>query len=66
MVPEQSIIDSIREVANEEGILLSPEGAATWKALNILVEKNTIHKSDTVVLLNTGSGYKYPEISGML
>jgi threonine synthase len=58
-VSEQALIDGIKEVAKTEGILLSPEGSATWKALTILVEKNTINKSDKVLLLNTGTGYKY-------
>ena len=58
-VSEQAIIDGINEVSKTEGILLSPEGSVTWEALSILVEKNTISKNDKVLLLNTGSGYKY-------
>jgi threonine synthase len=61
VVSEQAIIDGINEVAKTEGILLSPEGSATWKALSILVEENVINKNDRVLLLNTGSGYKYLE-----
>lgn len=59
-VSEQAIMDGIVEMAKSEGILLSPEGSATWKALGALVEKNAISKSDKLLLLNTGSGYKYP------
>ncbi|HEV8286622.1 MAG TPA: threonine synthase [Chitinophagaceae bacterium] len=58
-ISEQALIDGIKEIAKTEGILLSPEGSATWKALTILVEKNTVNKSDNVLLLNTGTGYKY-------
>ena len=66
VVSEQAILEGIREVAKEEGFLLSPEGSATWKALGVLIHNNTIRKNDSVVLLNTGSGYKYPEILAML
>lgn len=72
VVSEQGIMDGIKEVAKAEGILLSPEGSATWKAVTALVEKsgrssgaNTIHKSDKLLLLNTGSGDKYPGILAM-
>ncbi len=58
-VSEQAIMDGINEVTKAEGILLSPEGSAAWKALTILVAKNTINKSDKILLLNTGSGNKY-------
>jgi hypothetical protein len=41
--------------------------------LNVLLERpgrrasgNKINKSDSVLLLNTGSGYKYPDLMAML
>jgi threonine synthase len=58
-VSEEEIVDGISEVARTEGILLSPEGSATWKALTSLLLKNEISNNQTVLLLNTGSGYKY-------
>jgi threonine synthase len=66
IVSEQAILDGIREVSKEEGVLLSPEGASTWKAVATLLQKNAIHKSDSILLLNTGSGYKYPEVLAMI
>jgi threonine synthase len=66
VVSEQAILDDIKKVAKTEGILLSPEGSATLKALQILTEDNTLDKSDTVLLLNTGSGYKYPDVLRMV
>jgi threonine synthase len=66
VVSEGAILDGVKEIAKAEGILLSPEGSATWKGLQILIEKNTINKSDTVLLLNTGSGNKYPEVLSKL
>jgi threonine synthase len=58
-IDEQDIVDAVREIARVEGLLLSPEGAATWKALVLLNRKKLIGSSDKVLLLNTGSGYKY-------
>lgn len=44
-----------------EGILLSPEGAAVWAAYQQLRAKKWIQTNEVVVLLNTGSLYKYME-----
>ncbi|TMI79957.1 MAG: threonine synthase [Bacteroidetes bacterium] len=66
VVSDQAIMGGIKDVAKAEGILLSPEGSATWKALATLVEKNAIKRSDTLLLLNTGSGDKDPEMLSML
>lgn len=61
-VTDEEILESIRELAHEEGIFACPEGAATWAALKRLRELDTIQPSDQIVLFNTGSGLKYPEI----
>jgi threonine synthase len=37
------------------------EGAATWKAFLYLVKNKKIDPSEKVLLLNTGTGYKYLE-----
>jgi threonine synthase len=58
-VSEKEISEGIGEVAQSEGILLSPEGSAVWKALAILVKKASILPHNRILLLNTGSGYKY-------
>lgn len=60
-VTEKEIIDGIIEIAKEEGVFVSPEGSATWKALAHLKQKGTIKDKDTILLLNTASGYKYME-----
>jgi threonine synthase len=60
-VTEDEIREGIKEVAKKEGILLSPEGSATFKALHHLHEKGIVKKADKILLLNTGSGYKYLE-----
>lgn len=63
-VSEKEIADGMREVAETEGVLLSPEGSAAWKGLASLREKNKIAAGQKIVLLNTGSGYKYLENLG--
>jgi threonine synthase len=57
--------DEIREAmslcARQEGLFLSPEGAAVVKAAYKLKDSGFIKETDHVVLLNTGSAYKYVE-----
>ena len=60
-VSDEQILDGVKEVSSKEGILISPEGAATWVALKDLVAKRIIAKEEKILLLNTGSGYKYLE-----
>jgi threonine synthase len=61
VVNEKEIMDGISEIAKTEGIFVSPEGSATWKALADLKQKGSIKDKDNILLLNTGSGYKYIE-----
>jgi threonine synthase len=42
-------------------MLISPEGAATWKAVGHLLDKKLISRSDKILLLNTGSDYNQLE-----
>ncbi|HKC36490.1 MAG TPA: pyridoxal-phosphate dependent enzyme, partial [Chitinophagaceae bacterium] len=58
-VTEKEITDGISEIARTEGIFVSPEGSATWKALDHLKQKGSIKDKDRILLLNTASGYKY-------
>lgn len=58
-VDEEDIVAAVKEIATTEGLLISPEGAATWKALLHLNRTKTIGSSEKILLLNTGSGYKY-------
>ena len=53
------------EMARAEGIFPAPEGGATLAAAHRLVASGVIRATDHVVLLNTGSGLKYPEIPGL-
>jgi threonine synthase len=60
-VTEKEITNGINEIAKTEGIFVSPEGSATWKALAYLKQKGSIKDKDNILLLNTASGYKYME-----
>jgi threonine synthase len=50
------------ELARGEGIFPAPEGGATLAAARRLVDRGVIGPSDRVVLFNTGTGLKYPDI----
>ena len=55
------MINGMREFAENEGIFLCPEGAAAWEAFKKLRLSGWIKSEESVVLLNTGSAYKYVE-----
>ena len=58
-VEDSAMVDAMREMATFEGIIACPEGAATLVGLRHLLNQGFLGPEDTVVLLNTGSGYKY-------
>lgn len=59
-VSDQSIISAREEVADKEGVLLCPEGAATYAAYLKEIESGRITSSESVVLFNCATGLKYP------
>ena len=61
-VEDSDMVDAMYELATEEGIIACPEGAATLVGLKELLESGFISRNETVVLLNTGSGYKYLDL----
>jgi threonine synthase len=58
-VSEKEMVEGVKEIAQTEGMIFCPEGAAVWKALPKLLTMKVIDAADKIVLLNTGSGYKY-------
>ena len=58
-VTESDIVAGVRFLAQREGLLLSPEGAATWQAMIQLKRSHFLKGDENILLLNTGSGYKY-------
>jgi threonine synthase len=59
---DEKLFASLRDWASNEGILLSPEGAASTAAYYHLIETGFLDRSDRVVLFNTGSGNKYTDV----
>ncbi len=60
-VNDRELVDAGIRLATEEGLFISPEGAACIPALERLVASGFIHPDDQVVIYNTGSGLKYLE-----
>jgi threonine synthase len=61
-VSDEHIMEEMLRTAKSEGIFLCPEGAAAVAAMRTLKEENFISGTDTVVVFNTGTGYKYTEL----
>src|SRR6266446_6316720 len=60
-VSDAEMLQAGRELASLEGIFAAPEGAATVIAARKLAASGWIKPEETVVLFNTGTGYKYAE-----
>lgn len=58
-VSEQDIEQAFQEISGREGLLLSPEGAATYSGLKKLIEKDYIREDESVLIFNTGAWNKY-------
>jgi threonine synthase len=61
-VEDAEMVDAMYQLAATEGIIACPEGAATLVGLKHLLGQGFLQSDDTVVLLNTGSGYKYLDL----
>jgi threonine synthase len=59
-VDDDAITAALGEVSREEGLLLCPEGAATYAAYKQAVAQGRISAGGRVVLFNCASGIKYP------
>jgi threonine synthase len=60
-VSDDEMLRAGRELASLEGIFAAPEGAATVIGARKLAASGWIKPKETVVLFNTGTGYKYSE-----
>jgi threonine synthase len=59
-VSDEKISAALNEVAREEGLLLCPEGAATYAAYEQSLADGRVGKNDRVMLFNCATGLKYP------
>lgn len=60
-VPDEEMIQAVRELGSAEGIFAAPEGAACYAALKHLRAQNVIRAEEQAVIFNTGAGVKYLE-----
>nr|MDO8084783.1 threonine synthase [Candidatus Sigynarchaeum springense] len=58
IVDDDAILDGEKRLARLEGIFAEPSSATTAAALVQLVQQGTVDKSEHVVLIVTGSGFK--------
>jgi len=59
-VPDEAIAEGVEEVAREEGMLLCPEGAATYAAYRLALKQGRVKPDERVLLFNCATGLKYP------
>ncbi len=59
-VEDEAITQAQAHVAKEEGVLLCPEGAATFAAWQQSLTNGSIGKDDHAILFNCATGLKYP------
>jgi threonine synthase len=60
---DEQILASLKDWARQEGIFLSPEGAAATAAYDHLLATGFLTAKDRVVLFNTGGGLKYTDVT---
>lgn len=65
-VSDRALVEAQMRMSSLEGIFACPEGGATLAALEILRKEGWISSEERVVLFNTGTGLKYPDVSEML
>ena len=61
-VTDSEMVEAMVELGSTEGIFACPEGAATLVGLKRLLKKNYFDATDTIILMNTGSGLKYLDL----
>jgi len=61
-LPDEEILRSLKDWAENEGVFLCPEGAAATAAYGHLLKNSWLKPEDRVVLFNTGAGLKYVDV----
>jgi len=57
-VSDDQIIRAIPDLARKTGVFAEPAGAATWAGIQKAAEQGLMKSTETVVMINTGSGLK--------
>lgn len=60
-ISDQELLKEQKHIAEREGAFVCPEGAATFAAARRLAADGWIGSDESVVVLNTGAGIKYPD-----
>jgi threonine synthase len=61
-VSDEALVEAQMRMARLEGVFACPEGGATLAALETLLAQSWVTPDERVVLLNTGTGLKYPDV----
>ena len=59
-VSDEEIMAARDRIGRQDGLLLCPEGAATYVAWENALAEGLVSKDDRIVLFNTATGLKYP------
>jgi threonine synthase len=60
-VADADMLNAVREIAETEGLITSPEGGSTLAALKKLLFDGFLAGHESIVLFLTATGYKYLE-----
>ncbi|OPG17308.1 threonine synthase [Ferroacidibacillus organovorans] len=60
-VSERQIADTRRQLAQDDGFFVCPEGAAAFAGVDVLRASGWLKEKDRVLVVNTGSGLKYTD-----
>ena len=58
-ISEEDMLAGMRELGQQEGLFVAPEGAAVWMAARQLLASGWLKSHERILLLNTGSAQKY-------
>ncbi len=61
-VTDRELLVGVKAMASAEGVYPCPEGAATLAGLRKLLQQNAIDPEGVIVLMNTGTAYKYLDV----
>ncbi|MCZ6534373.1 MAG: pyridoxal-phosphate dependent enzyme, partial [Chloroflexi bacterium] len=61
-VSDSDMVLAMSEMGAAEGVFACPEGAATLVGLKRLLDQSFFQGSETIILMNTGSGLKYLDL----
>jgi threonine synthase len=59
-VPEEAIMEAVRDAAEDDGFLLCPEGGAVLAGWREALGRGLVESDERVVLFNCANGNKYP------